>query len=1083
MELKRRLRAWRFQRLRSLGVEGSLRCASVLAGCVLLAAALDRAFSFPQAARWGLFLAGGGALLAGVYVWLLRPLRGLRAPRLLSDVSGRYPELRAYLRSSWELSHSKPAPNTSAELAGEHLERTEALLSRLPRETIFRWSPSRKAALSLGLAAAAWTLCMPWLSDDPATFARVLTPWRDVKLDALVAVHPGDRNVLWAEPVEIRAKWRERRSSRESGLTLWARSEASGWSRVPWDREDGESGAFRLTGLTSVLEYRVGHSDLRTRVYRLTPLPFPHLRDITLRVRLPGRGPGIQKARLEEGGEIAALRGSWVTLKGRPDRRLKTGSLSLSFLNTPVPMRRLETGEWEASFPLTENGTLKLDLLSAAGARDPEPVAYAVRALEDEPPAVELLSPTFEVEVSPREKLPVTYSAEDDYGLTDVSLIYSINGGPDRLTPLKRFKVRPKEHIGDHEWDLSELPIGARVEFRIRASDNNRPASQTSVSEKGVLHIADFESAHAATERRWVRAEEALRRLAGKESGMRKLLAAATTAPAPGLLPAIDRADRELGDAWDKAVKDLDEFSRMMEEDPYANPGMSVLTRALSKAMEGIRDTDVKEARRSVASRDWKAARKSHADLEAKVRRALELLSGGREMQAMQDLWAEANRMHQASSGISESLQKISKSGQAPTGEQRRKLDEAMSKLQRQIDGLKNIIRSLPKVDAESLRKKNRKLYVMPVGAAQKTMKAMRDAMARGDYESAARLAKRLAKQLERMIDALMQAAQSQAGRGGSASKELEDILKLWKEVVEQQSQSLQVTSRVDDQKLKARLLAMESVLHEVSRLQEEVLRDAESSGPVVPRRVKEAMREVLKEFRAGQVKEAPGVLEKIIGGLKAKVLHYPPRKEGPAPESLKLMELAARERAILERLKTGVPEPMPTEGQLSEMFAAMAMQGQVRRKTADLEGRLAEVSKRVGTLPPDTIRSVQEAQVEQLAAERALGVRDSAKARGHQERALELLSQGQKSCSSALQQQQQIQQSSTQPFGGSRSVVRPYGGRGRKGMDTGFVPLPRAEDYQPPQEIRREIERSLRERRPRIFDDAVNEYLKRMSR
>ena len=41
--------------------------------------------------------------------------------------------------------------------------------------------------------------------------------------------------------------------------------------------------------------------------------------------------------------------------------------------------------------------------------RDPDPRAFSLRALEDKPPSVELLSPAFDAEISPRERLPVAF--------------------------------------------------------------------------------------------------------------------------------------------------------------------------------------------------------------------------------------------------------------------------------------------------------------------------------------------------------------------------------------------------------------------------------------------------------------------------------------------------------------------------------------------------------------------------------------------------------------------------------------------------------------------------------------------------
>ena len=41
---------------------------------------------------------------------------------------------------------------------------------------------------------------------------------------------------------------------------------------------------------------------------------------------------------------------------------------------------------------------------------------------------------------------------------------------------------------------------------------------------------------------------------------------------------------------------------------------------------------------------------------------------------------------------------------------------------------------------------------------------------------------------------------------------------------------------------------------------------------------------------------------------------------------------------------------------------------------------------------------------------------------------------------------------------------------------------MPAAKDYQPPREIREELERSLREKRPEAYDALIKEYFKRLA-
>jgi hypothetical protein len=52
----------------------------------------------------------------------------------------------------------------------------------------------------------------------------------------------------------------------------------------------------------------------------------------------------------------------------------------------------------------------------------------------------------------------------------------------------------------------------------------------------------------------------------------------------------------------------------------------------------------------------------------------------------------------------------------------------------------------------------------------------------------------------------------------------------------------------------------------------------------------------------------------------------------------------------------------------------------------------------------------------------------------------------------------------------------------GSLGASVEFVPLPKVRDYLPPKELREELERSLREKRPAAYDGVIKEYFKRIS-
>ena len=70
-----------------------------------------------------------------------------------------------------------------------------------------------------------------------------------------------------------------------------------------------------------------------------------------------------------------------------------------------------------------------------------------------------------------------------------------------------------------------------------------------------------------------------------------------------------------------------------------------------------------------------------------------------------------------------------------------------------------------------------------------------------------------------------------------------------------------------------------------------------------------------------------------------------------------------------------------------------------------------------------------------------------------------------------------QMDEGFSRPASGVRS-----GPGGKMGARLEFVPMPTAKDYQPPKEIREELERSLREKRPAAYDGIIKDYFKRIS-
>ncbi|MEK7857939.1 MAG: DUF4175 family protein [Elusimicrobiota bacterium] len=1044
---------WRGELRRGILLEGGVRLACAGAAALVGLAWLDRAFVLPQDARLAVLGAGGLAVLAGAHRLLLRPWRQARWEQVFEGASRRHPELRDYLASAWQLREVSQPRHTSAALARAHVERAEALLARLPPGPVFRWSPSpaaRRLAVSAGLAA----LTLPWLGGR--AWVRILSPWRDVPLETLVSVSPGTAKLDWGKLAVIQVRLRERSDVLKGAdeLTLWLKA-GGGWKAASWDHAARETAAFMLAELNEPLDYRLTWRDMRSADYRLTPVPVPQLTSLKARLR----GGGDQLVALSVAEPLAARRGSWIVLSGRPNEPLARALLRLSFLPVPVALKPGAAGELEAGFFALEDGTFQLDLEAADGRRDPAPMTFSLKALPDDPPTIDLLSPSAPLQASPEDTIPIAYAAKDDSGLRRISLILrpAIGAGEHEIE-LQRFEAARPDFLGDYSWALAGLPPGARIEFQLKALDDAR-SPQAGFSAKGVIEIVDFEKGHRQAQQRWLAVERSLRSLAEREERVRDLAGSPAAVVEPELAG--------LPEQWKKTAQDMSQLSEAMSQDAYANPGLNEEFASLAEQLQSAAAGEVPAAVKASRSADAGEARRRHGRLARQLRKAQRLLQDGRGLQGLQDFYTEAGRMSRRSGELEAALEGMAglKKGQAAP-EATARLQASLQKLQQQMESLAAAIAALPKPSPGSQEDSSRKGYTMPLLKAQTAADALQQALKRGDYAMAADIARELSQQLAAIEKAIGQAsaaasAGSEGGPSAASSEKIEKTQALWRELIEDQSRLIEESQRLEEARLKGVVEAQKDMLAELAAEQAALVSSAAARGSGFPAEALTPMRAALAEFESRQVSRASVHLRAALARLRF----------DPA-----LAYFADAEEAIIKRLEAPQAGP-PADA--AKAAAAARRQGAVREKTARLQAQLEELESEVGPMPPEAVEKVEAAQGEQRAAEEALARGDSGAGLTRQQSALSLLEQGGQQLNNSAEAHQSISNGKGQPFQRPGSGVR-RAGSGSARLDP--VPLPSAKDYRPPKEIRDELERSLRESRPPVYDEVIKEYFKRIS-
>ena len=114
---------------------------------------------------------------------------------------------------------------------------------------------------------------------------------------------------------------------------------------------------------------------------------------------------------------------------------------------------------------------------------------YTIDALDDKPPTVSIAKPGRDTTASPIEEVFVEARAEDDFGVRDLDLVYSVNGGAEKTIRLFDGKKRMTEVSGGHTFYLEELDVkpGDFVSYYAKAADNDARAGLEAGDERHVL--------------------------------------------------------------------------------------------------------------------------------------------------------------------------------------------------------------------------------------------------------------------------------------------------------------------------------------------------------------------------------------------------------------------------------------------------------------------------------------------------------------------------------------------------------------------------------------------------------------------
>ena len=802
---------------------------------------------------------------------------------------------------------------------------------------------------------------------------------------------------------------------------------------------------------------------------------------------------GLAPRTVSSTGDLGGPKGTVVQLRTRADRAVNGAHLVLS--TGPVVPLRVENGrDLSGSLVLQTTGTYAVVFTGRSGrevARGPD---FPLTVEPDAPPQASVLLPGSELEVDPDQEVLLRWEASDDYGLSDVALVWT---GPDGQTHRQKLGHDDgRKSSGQYRWPLGPLKLAAgdRVSYTIEALDNDAvDGPQKGSSRQQTLVV------YSAAEHR----REALRR--ASELWERLLAHLATRMEGP------DRDGKKSED-------------RVRSQEPVDTSGLVLSGDLVSTARGLARERDRNEALIS-------ALQHVGADVAARVRstadarklwlrlsgRRTELDMDGRLTRVVQEEISalEKDALYLESLLDQQRLEELRELASQMAREQRElaKLIEQFQstrdpglqeKILRQVAALRNRMEELARRMAElqkSIRDEHFNLEAFKEMARQQDMQSGLDDIEKllkeGKTEEALARLQQLQAQMNELQKRLEEDAENMGGRANpELVKRYREFSEALKNTTEEQRQLAEQTKAVRDryrEQMRQRMKqAAEGLKDQLQRKADQVAQDYMRVGPndLSPRadapleQAKSELENLKSALKSEDFDLAAEAAQRAV--RQAEELARAGEQQRALDEAYQNpLDVREKSRRLAQRLEKDAEAVRDIRRKLDQLFPPLSSQlgqadrqklqelGQGQRKLGqraqDLQQKMRQLEQMAPLFGEQGEEALQQISDRMAGATERLEGKDPQRGYGEQKAALDSLEQ----------LQQSMQQS--QRGGGRGGLPLPLlaGGEQEGGNDLSRqkVEVPDADPEGAPREFRKDLLDAMKQGTPERYRDQVKRY------
>ncbi|MGH8014719.1 MAG: DUF4175 family protein [Candidatus Zixiibacteriota bacterium] len=718
----------------------------------------------------------------------------------------KYPELKGRLIAAIEFVKMKKTPGYSKELVSLTITQALTKAGDINFNEVITFNTAIKSGRNFAIAAA---LALAILFMAPGFFGYSLEVYSNPTTEIApplgfnLSATPGSTEWIKYRDIEIGGVLKGDRFPEKAEIHY--RFVDGNWQLSEIDLKKlrhsplllGDSLQFGITlrQVNKSFDYYVKAGRAETELQKVDVVDKPRVNGIKLSIFYPSY-TGLEPTVIDgNNGTFSAVVGSRTNVKIAANAPVETAEMIFED-QSRLPMK-VTNSTAEASLVVEKTSSYEFHLVDHLGEENPDPIEYHITAVPDEYPAIDVLRPGFDVNLTEEMMLPLKVRIFDDYGFTSLVLKFQVvyRGNPsDEHVAVLHFpeRIKTKGEI-DFNWDMDKLNMfpGDYCTYYFEVADNDKISGpKITKTRQFIARLPSLDEiitdAETETAGRISNAENMLRRgkdLAQKmQNAARKLKAQQQNINETDwqqqkdlqniveknseVLTEIEKNAQEMEKSIEKLAENallsreimerMQEIQKLFEE--VATPEMKAAQERLMEALKNMDQDLMREA-----MQDYQL---SQEEMLKRLERTLALLKRMQVMQKMEAMMRQAEQLAERQEESNKNTESTESEKLPSLSQNENAIKSDLEKLQKEVAELKKMAEEAGMKDSKELEEFSKALE--QTDAAQ-DMQAMSNSLNQSQKEQAKQQGKKAHSKLAELANKMQQ--QFSAMKGGDQEK------------------------------------------------------------------------------------------------------------------------------------------------------------------------------------------------------------------------------------------------------------------------------------------------------------------------